>query len=97
MFSRIRFLAGPLAAVCILLASSSALAWTSFEYRNADGEYRYGIRDGSSKLFLGMKSRKAAGKVAGEMNRADDADEAGGQEGGRGGDGGDGGVEGGSK
>ncbi|MGH1346706.1 MAG: hypothetical protein ACRBN8_34385 [Nannocystales bacterium] len=66
----------PLAAAAVLLLSSTAFAWSSYEYRNSDGEYRYGIRDGSSKLQLGLGKRKQADKAAKKMNKANKVDEA---------------------
>lgn len=62
-------------AATLLLASSTAWAtWSTYEYRNAEGEYRYGIKNGSSEIRLGLKKRKKADKAAKGMNKAEALD-----------------------
>ncbi len=64
--------------VSMLLLSNAAFAiWTSYEYRDSSGEYRYGIKDGSSKVELDLKKRKQADKTAKAMNKADKIDKKG--------------------
>ena len=77
MIEMLRRILAPAIAATLMLASPTAWAtWTSFEYRNADGEYRYGVKDGSSKLYLGLDKRKKANKTAKGLNKADKADKA---------------------
>lgn len=77
MTLRVGTLLSSFVACAVFLASSPAWAtWTSFEYRNRDGAYRYGIKDGSSKVRLGLRERKQADKTASAMNDAEELDES---------------------
>ncbi len=60
-----------------LLSNVAFATWTSYEYRTSSGEYRYGIKDGSSKVELDLKKRKQADKTAKAMNKADKIDKKG--------------------
>lgn len=60
------------AILCTLFFAFSANAtWTSYEYRNSDGEYRYGIKNGNDKIPLNQEKRGKADKAAKKMNKND--------------------------
>jgi len=63
---------GLMGLILLLGLSTPVLAaWSSFEYRNSDGEYRYGIKNGNDEIKLNQKSRKKAARTAGKMNKID--------------------------
>lgn len=65
-------LLGKTTLLTILFVTSIAHAtWSSYEYRDSDGDYKYGIKDGDNKVKLGLKNRKKADKVAKKMNKND--------------------------
>ena len=55
----------------LLIAFSANAQWTTWEYRNSDGDYRYGIKNGNDKIPLDQKNRKKADKAAKNMNKAE--------------------------
>lgn len=58
----------------MLIISNAAFAyWSVIEYK-INGEYHYGIRDGSSSIKLDLKKEKQAKKAAKGMNKADAID-----------------------
>ena len=62
----------PTSMVLLLGLSLPAFAtWSSWEYRDSNGEYRYGIKNGSDKVKLNLKNRKKADKAAKKMNKAE--------------------------
>lgn len=63
----------PVRLVCLLVLFGISLpaiprAWSSFEYRLENGEFRYGITNGTDTIRLNQKKRKKAAKAAGKMN-----------------------------
>lgn len=61
---------GILAALTLFFALP-AYAWGPYQYRNENGESRWGIKNGSDTIELNLKSRKKASRVAGKMNEVD--------------------------
>jgi len=72
----VKKLLGMGAVLCsILLFAGSALAtWSVYEYRDSDGKYRYGVKNGNDEIKLGLGKRKQAEKTASELNEADAID-----------------------
>lgn len=62
---------GAVALTLLLLSATANATWSSYEYRNSNGDYRYGIRDGNNHVPLNETSRKKARKAAKKMNKND--------------------------
>lgn len=58
-------------ASMVLVALPAYAYWSSYEYRNSDGEYRYGIRNGTDSVPLNQEDRKKADRAAKAMNKVE--------------------------
>lgn len=57
--------------VVFFMTSDAQATWQSYEYRDSNGEYKYGMKDGSNKVKLDLKIINKADKVANRINKND--------------------------